>query len=193
MNAAKAMRLAAASGIRIGVEGSHLILDADLEPPVDVVDAIRTHKAEIIELLGVSGDEWTPWSRAPTAAGGDAAATAPTELVQGVARLIGMDPPAGYTTELWRLLVRDAEHFIDTWAGQAAALGWSDLEVFGCHRRSPAARLDAMGLVAALNGDRIVAMTDDDAVIENARGTRARHFRQLTAPEGEWAVLWDLM
>ena len=59
MNAAKAIRLAEASGIRIGVEGTHLILDADLEPPVDVVNAIRCHKAEIIELLGVSGDEWT--------------------------------------------------------------------------------------------------------------------------------------
>ena len=48
MNAAKAMRLAEASGIRIGVERSHLILDADLEPPVEVVAAIQTYKAEII-------------------------------------------------------------------------------------------------------------------------------------------------
>ncbi len=59
MNAAKAIRLAEASGIRIGVEGTHLILDADLEPPVDVVNAIRRHKAEIIELLTIPRDRWT--------------------------------------------------------------------------------------------------------------------------------------
>ena len=103
-----------------------------------------------------------------------------------------MATPAGYSKERWRLIVRDAEHFIDTWAGQAAALGWTTPEIFGGHCRAPATRYDATGLVTALNGDRVVAMTDDDAVIENARGARARHYRQLTAPEGEQAILWEM-
>ena len=57
---------------------------------------------------------------------------------------------------------------------------------------SPAVRLDAMGLVTGLAGDRIVAMTADAAVIENARGARLRHFRQITAPKCERAILWEL-
>jgi hypothetical protein len=59
MSAAETIRMAEASGIRLGVEGADLILDADLEPPVDVVNAIRRHKAEIIELLAPPGDRWT--------------------------------------------------------------------------------------------------------------------------------------
>ncbi len=59
MSAAETIRTAEASGIRLGVEGADLILDADLEPPVDVVNAIRRHKAEIIELLAPPGDRWT--------------------------------------------------------------------------------------------------------------------------------------
>jgi hypothetical protein len=58
MSAGETIRMAEASGIRLGVEGADLILDADLEPPVDVVNAIRHHKAEIIELLAPPGDRW---------------------------------------------------------------------------------------------------------------------------------------
>ena len=143
--------------------------------PLDegLVSELRAHKPAVLAFLA---------SQRP----------APTEWVAGVASLIGMDPMPGYTKDRWRVLVRDAEHFIDTWAGQAAALGWSTVEAFGCHRWAPVERYDAAGLVMMLNGKRIVAMTDDDAVIENARGPRARHFRRLTAPECEQAILWEI-
>lgn len=59
MNAAETIRVAEESGIRLEIADTDLILDADLEPPVDVVDAIRRHKAEIIELLAPTGDRWT--------------------------------------------------------------------------------------------------------------------------------------
>ena len=59
MSAAETIRMAEASGIRLGVEGADLVLDADLEPPVDVVNAIRQDKAGIIELLAPPGDRWT--------------------------------------------------------------------------------------------------------------------------------------
>ncbi len=98
----------------------------------------------------------------------------------------------GYTKERWRLLVKGAEHFIDTWAGQAAALGWSTTEVFGCHCRAPAARYDTAGLVAMLGAGRIVAMTADAATIENTRGSRLNHYRHITTRECERAILWEL-
>ena len=59
MSAAETIRMAEASGIRLGVEGADLILDADLEPPIDVVTAIKRHKVEIIELLAPPKDRWT--------------------------------------------------------------------------------------------------------------------------------------
>ncbi len=59
MSVAETIRAAEASGIRLRAEGTDLVLDADLEPPVDVVNAIRRHKAEIIELLAPPGDGWT--------------------------------------------------------------------------------------------------------------------------------------
>ena len=141
----------------------------------DLISELRARKPAVLAFLA---------SRHP--------ADPPAAWIAGVARLIGMDPLPGHTNDRWRVLVRGADHFIDTWAGQAAALSWTDLEVFGVHRAAPATRYDAMGLVAALNGDRIVAMTADDAVIENARGARARHYRQLTAPECELALVWEL-
>ena len=59
MTAAETIHMAEASGIRFEVEGPDLILDADFEPPVDVVNAITRDKAEIIELLAPPGDRWT--------------------------------------------------------------------------------------------------------------------------------------
>jgi hypothetical protein len=51
--------MAEASSIRLVVESADLILDADLEPPLDVVNVIRCRKAEIIELLAPPGDRRT--------------------------------------------------------------------------------------------------------------------------------------
>ena len=144
----------------------------------DLISELRAHKPAVLSFLA---SQRTP---APPAA--------PAAWVAGVARLIGMDPPTGFNKERWRLIVRDAEGFIDTWAGQAAALGWTDQEAYGAHRTAPAVRYDAMGLVAALNGNRIVAMTADDAVIENGRGGRLRHYRRLTAPLSEVVLIWEL-
>ncbi len=146
--------------------------------PLDegLISELRAHKPAVLAFLA---DQRT-------------AAPPPAAWIAGVARLIGTDLLPGYTKDRWRVLIRGAEHFIDTWAGQAAALGWTDLEVFGVHRAAPATRYDAMGLVAALNGDRIVAMTADAATTENSRGARARRFRRLTAPECERVVLWNL-
>lgn len=44
MNAAEVLRLAEESGVRLGVAGADLILDADREPAREVVDAIRRNK-----------------------------------------------------------------------------------------------------------------------------------------------------
>ena len=60
MSAAEAIRMAMVTGIRFGVEGADLTLEADHEPPVGVVKEIKRHRTEIIELLGSTRDGWTP-------------------------------------------------------------------------------------------------------------------------------------
>ncbi|MEQ8817867.1 MAG: hypothetical protein RLO51_16320 [Thalassobaculum sp.] len=55
MSAADVMRLVQATGIRVEAEGDDLILEADREPPAAVLEAIRRHKFEILDLLAANG------------------------------------------------------------------------------------------------------------------------------------------
>jgi hypothetical protein len=75
----------------------------------------------------------------------------------------------------------DARAFLDSgFAIQAAALGWSATDLFGCDDAKPFARVDKMGLVWLLHGDKLVAITTDTAIIETRSG--ARHsYRRLSA------------
>jgi hypothetical protein len=59
MSAVEVLRLAQENGIRLGVAGADLILDAEREPEPSVLEAIRRNKAEIVALLGADHDEWT--------------------------------------------------------------------------------------------------------------------------------------
>jgi hypothetical protein len=58
MNAVEALRLAQENGIRLGVAGADLILDAEREPAPAVLEAIRRNKVEIVGLLVANHDEW---------------------------------------------------------------------------------------------------------------------------------------
>ncbi len=59
MRAIEALRLARESGVRFGIAGSDLILDADREPAPQVLEAIRCHKAGIVALLSAPVSDWT--------------------------------------------------------------------------------------------------------------------------------------
>ena len=48
MSAQTALKLAHEHGVRLGVDGSDLILEATREPPSEVMDNLRRHKAEIV-------------------------------------------------------------------------------------------------------------------------------------------------
>jgi hypothetical protein len=45
------LRAAVAAGVNVMVDGSDLALDAVIEPPAAIIDALRRHKVEIIALL----------------------------------------------------------------------------------------------------------------------------------------------
>jgi hypothetical protein len=63
MSAVHALKLARSAGIRIGIDGDALTLDANTAPPSDVLELLVLHKAQVIALLrtgrdGWSGDDW---------------------------------------------------------------------------------------------------------------------------------------
>ena len=49
--AVQALRLARQSGVHVKADGADLVLDAAAPPPEIVLDALRQHKAEIVDLL----------------------------------------------------------------------------------------------------------------------------------------------
>ena len=59
MSAVEALRMAQENGIRLGIAGADLILDAEREPAPTVLEAIRRHKADIVALIAADHDAWT--------------------------------------------------------------------------------------------------------------------------------------
>lgn len=59
MSAVHALKSARAAGIRIGIDGDSLTLDADAAPPPRVLELLARHKAQVIALLRPGGDGWS--------------------------------------------------------------------------------------------------------------------------------------
>lgn len=113
----------------------------------------------------------------------------PREWAEGFAYMLTMRRSTGFGISRWEELLDDAGRFIDTWARQASALGWTTADVFGIHPTLPEARHDMKGLIAVLRGGRVVAMSESGAVIQSPTG--ARHsFRRLPS-DVRPASLWD--
>jgi hypothetical protein len=59
MSAVHALKLARAVGVRVGIDGDALTLDADAAPPSAVLDLLARHKAQVIAMLRPGGDGWS--------------------------------------------------------------------------------------------------------------------------------------
>ena len=66
--------------------------------------------------------------------------------------------------EQWRGLLSDAENFLTRWGSAAHLLWWTSRDLFGIHPIAPAARLNEMGLIPALRGAVVVALTSQTAM-----------------------------
>jgi hypothetical protein len=115
----------------------------------------------------------------------------PRAWAEGFARLDRARPPNDVTQRRWLRFVDDCGAFLDSgWPATAQALGWGPLDLFGCDRHRPFARIDQQGLLWLLNGRRVVALTADTAIIETPGGGRLVYRR---APSGPSQVLaWEL-
>ncbi|HZR77001.1 hypothetical protein [Bradyrhizobium sp.] len=59
MSAAEALKVARAAGVRLGIDGDALALEAATAPPPAVLDLLAQHKAGIIALLRPANDGWS--------------------------------------------------------------------------------------------------------------------------------------
>jgi hypothetical protein len=109
--------------------------------------------------------------------------TDPKEWHRGVRRLDIDRPLDGVPPGRWRTFVTDAVRFLaGPFARQASALGWTALDLFGCDDACPFARLDQAGLIWLLNGDKLIALTAETAVIQTRTGARHTWYRRPSEP-----------
>jgi hypothetical protein len=95
----------------------------------------------------------------------------PREWAEGFARLDPDRPPGDVPLKRWQQFVDDVGGFLDGgWAEKATALGWGPLDLFGCDRLKPYARIDRAGLLWLLNGQKLLALAANVAAIVTASG-----------------------
>ena len=78
---------------------------------------------------------------------------------------------------------RDVADFLASpWLAEAARLGWTDLDLFGVDADRPYTRIDGLGLVPALDGCKIVALSAEGAILETPAGVRQSYRRKVDRP-----------
>jgi hypothetical protein len=117
---------------------------------------------------------------------------APHPWAEALARLDPSKPPRGVPPQRWERFIQDCCLFVDRgWAARAAALEWPPLQLFGCDRKRPFARVDNMGLIWFLNGGTILALHREGAVIETRMGAR-QSYRRGTIDVDRVVFPWEL-
>jgi hypothetical protein len=83
----------------------------------------------------------------------------------------------------WQRFVDDLGKFLDSpFCAVAAALGWGPYDLFGCDRDRPFARISQAGLLWLLNGDRLLALTENTATIATKTGAQQTYRRKPSEP-----------
>jgi TubC N-terminal docking domain len=183
------------AGGAITLQGDRLRLSAPEPLPEDLLQELRTRKAEVIDHL--QHTRGSGLVQAPAAALENRSVPrieAIADWVAGVTRLSAMPPPPNYPQHAWRQLIIDAERFLSGWAQEAAAFGWRDWEIFGCCRHAPWGRIQGMDLVLLMHGRELTALTATEAVIRTRTGTRQTYRRKPWDPlhYAERCLVWEL-
>jgi hypothetical protein len=177
MSAVEAVRLARAAGIELTLDGNGLQLDAASEPPSSVIEELRRHKHEIVELLRCEHDRLEGLQHT----------LKPGPYGEVLAKL-RTKCPDHVEPDRWQQAIRDADSFLAKWGAKAGALGWTARELFGLHpvpTRLPASysrlsRYDETGLIWLLHGRPVVALSKATAVVQGL--TRHLVYHKLNKP-----------
>jgi hypothetical protein len=119
------------------------------------------------------------------------------EWAEALARLDPNRPPGDVPPLRWLRFLDDARQFLaSNWPRQAADLGWSVFDLFGCHSVAPYARHACEGLVWSLGecgGGKLVAIncpTAHTAAIERPTGSRQTFYRGPQA-DADVVLPWE--
>jgi hypothetical protein len=116
---------------------------------------------------------------------------APRVWAEALARLDPARPPCDVPPTRWLRFIDDCGLFLDEgWAARAEALGWGPLDLFGCSRDKPFARISQAGLLWLLEGRKLHAMTADTAVFAKQSGGKLTFYRQQLEAGG--VLAWEL-
>jgi hypothetical protein len=117
---------------------------------------------------------------------------APRSWAEALARLDPSKPPGDVPPRRWLRFIDDCGRFLDGgWAARAAELGWGPLDLFGCDRQRPFARLDHMGLLWLVNDSLIVELHRDRAILQTESGVR-QTYRRRPAEVGCVVLAWEV-
>jgi hypothetical protein len=120
--------------------------------------------------VSLSGPSWTD-AEEERAAIVEYVAGAPRVWAEALARLDPASPRCDIPPRRWLQFINDCGRFLDEgWAVCAERLGWTPLDLFGCDRIKPFARVDRAGLLWLLNSRKLLALTADAAAIATASG-----------------------
>jgi hypothetical protein len=110
---------------------------------------------------------------------------------EAFARLNPDTPPGDVSPFRWQQFVDDVGRFLDSrLCIVAVALGWGPHDLFGCDT-DRSARIDRPGLLWLLNGNKLIALSENTATIETRNGERHTWRRRPTDP-GQ-VLAWELM
>jgi hypothetical protein len=83
-------------------------------------------------------------------------------------------------------LLADAQHLLVMWGDQAVGLGWGEVDLFAVPPGPE--RWGRGGLVMALSGRPVIAMTAHAATIQSPQGPTTRYYRR---DKSGAVLLWD--
>ena len=190
MSAVPALRVARAAGIELGLDGDDLLLQAAAPPPASILDLLSANKPAIVALLQQSDPSRTAIDERAAIIADNVGL--PRAWAEGYTRLCTMPPPAGISERDWQAMVDGAGRLLEQWGDKLASLGWTLEDIFGSHSLAPTARLDLAGLVRFLIRFEVVELTDEHAILMNARGARHTYRRRRDQRDAGWTLLWDL-
>jgi hypothetical protein len=161
--------------------------NSDKSPPIDPIDAIDAIDTAPEDKTKTGLDDFEE-----RAAIIEFDADVPCEWAEGFAKLCTIPRHPDYREERWQQLIDDAGWFMDRWAAQVSAMGWSIEEVFGVHYDKPDTRIDLKGLVPCIGGKEVVAVSADSVTIQSPSGNRQRIFRRPDEQSQGRVPAWDI-
>lgn len=156
-------------------------------------DPSRLTPAEVAEVAEIEPQKPRTSATSATSAGADLAEAKnyPAEWASGFVKMCAMPCPEQVGSERWLALIHGTADFLDSWAGQAAAMGWGTFDLFGCSPTKPDQRHDYKGLIWFLLDRDIAALTESAVTLRAGPRATLTYRKHVGELPGQIAV-WEL-